>query len=536
MNRYVCLLLVLLLTACGSSANAAIFVHSSDGKAVVTTRSLGVLATAADCAGKKIVFTTDQTVTANLIWPADRELVPENKARINHGAYTISFLAGQTINTSRWPMAQVFNGTGAVTGLMEARPEWFKENVTPGTTDMTLALEKAMLALPSMGGVLDLAATKYLHTTPLTVSKSITIKGKGHSISASVYGATTLIKGAGVSGAGITLDADSVGIRDLSYLGVAGNTGDGIVILGGRSALSDLAVYRMGQDGVRIGQDASGRNANLWRIDNLYSKENVRHGLHVSDKVSPTGADCNGGLLTHADLQVNGDAGLYMGNAQLNTFLNVVAQTNSGRGVSLSGNGAKYNTFLGGDFENNVADEFHIETGAVGNKLFGGVVTGSFTDNGTSSTVLGVSGISSSVALTQSSGIFTPNVSFDTPGDLAVAYTVQSGRYVKTGSRVDITVVIVTSSFTHSTASGALKIIGLPYTSTAVGGNLAMGSIIFGGYNSATHPILVPMVNAAKNYIEFRSNGPGVAVANPVASAFPSGGVLVLEISITYTV
>ncbi|HAR44678.1 MAG TPA: hypothetical protein DCS05_00490 [Nitrospiraceae bacterium] len=68
-----------------------------------------------------IQYGEDQTLTANLVVPAHIELMPLNGAVISHGAYTV------TVNssTARWPLAQIFNGTGDVTGLQEAYPQWF---------------------------------------------------------------------------------------------------------------------------------------------------------------------------------------------------------------------------------------------------------------------------------------------------------------------------------------------------------------------------------------------------------------------------
>lgn len=139
------LLAVTLLCGCGSPAPAAVLVYSANGT-YTTKTTLAAAAVAPDAAGKKVVFTTDQTLTANLAWPADRELVPENSAKINHGAYTIDY-AG---STARWPLAQVFNGTGAVTlpGSEVSYPEWFGTNTIPGTTNMTTAIRASFAAGP----------------------------------------------------------------------------------------------------------------------------------------------------------------------------------------------------------------------------------------------------------------------------------------------------------------------------------------------------------------------------------------------------
>lgn len=83
-------------------------------------------------------FASDVTVSANLTTPSTLELLPLNGAKINHGAYTISY-AG---STARWPLTQVFNGTGAVTGLAVSRPQWFGGKADD-TTDSGAAINKA---------------------------------------------------------------------------------------------------------------------------------------------------------------------------------------------------------------------------------------------------------------------------------------------------------------------------------------------------------------------------------------------------------
>lgn len=57
-------------------------------------------------------------------------------------------------------------------------------------------------------------------------------------------------------------------------------------------------------------------------------------------------------------------------------------------------------------------------------------------------------------ALTAGSGV----------GDLSVSYTTQIGTYTKIGNFIVLHFVIVTSAFTHTTASGAIGVGGLPYS------------------------------------------------------------------------
>lgn len=61
-------------------------------------------------------------------------------------------------------------------------------------------------------------------------------------------------------------------------------------------------------------------------------------------------------------------------------------------------------------------------------------------------------------------GTFTPTITFATPGDLNVVYSAQNGFYTKIGRLVHFFITIITTTFTHTTASGGLQIAGLPFT------------------------------------------------------------------------
>ncbi len=61
-------------------------------------------------------------------------------------------------------------------------------------------------------------------------------------------------------------------------------------------------------------------------------------------------------------------------------------------------------------------------------------------------------------------GTWTPTLTFATPGNLSVAYSTQTGSYERIGRLVTVRFHIVTSTFTHTTASGLCQVTGLPFT------------------------------------------------------------------------
>lgn len=62
------------------------------------------------------------------------------------------------------------------------------------------------------------------------------------------------------------------------------------------------------------------------------------------------------------------------------------------------------------------------------------------------------------------SGTWTPTLTFDTPGDLSVAYSVQVGDYRRCGDVVSAAFRVALTTWTHTTASGSLRIGGFPFS------------------------------------------------------------------------
>jgi hypothetical protein len=63
-------------------------------------------------------------------------------------------------------------------------------------------------------------------------------------------------------------------------------------------------------------------------------------------------------------------------------------------------------------------------------------------------------------------GTWTPVFTCATPGDLAFTYGTQQGYYVRKGREVTLICNIASTAFTYTTASGGVKITGLPFTPT----------------------------------------------------------------------
>lgn len=133
-------------------------------------------------------------------------------------------------------------------------------------------------------------------------------------------------------------------------------------------------------------------------------------------------------------------------------------------------------------------------------------------------------------------GTFTPVLTFATPGNLSISYTTQLGSYTKIGRLVTATFNIVSSSFTHTTASGAVLITGMPFTSINVSGQQHVGTMLVGGITKAGWTQFLPKIITNTSQLEIVSNTSGSASSNVVAADMPSGGTVNFRGTITYEV
>jgi hypothetical protein len=149
------------------------------GGVLLTNATLTACLTAIGTTTKATVFLAPGTWTfsANLDYSSYTNItfkLPPG-AIISHGSYTLN------IPNIEAGLYQIFTGTGAVTisgSTKTTYPEWFGTNTTPGTTDMTSALQYAITALSS-GGVVKLSTTTYAFTNIAITTANTTIEGDG---------------------------------------------------------------------------------------------------------------------------------------------------------------------------------------------------------------------------------------------------------------------------------------------------------------------------------------------------------------------
>lgn len=124
---------------------------------------------------------------------------------------------------------------------------------------------------------------------------------------------------------------------------------------------------------------------------------------------------------------------------------------------------------------------------------------------------------------------WTPVLTFATAGNLSVAYTTQLGRYILLGPIVIYWFNIVTSAFTHTTASGDCQITGLPYTAVNVTGLRNVGTLNWQGITKANYTDIAPHINANATTILLGASGSGQSLANIGTGDMPTGGSVILR-------
>jgi hypothetical protein len=130
-------------------------------------------------------------------------------------------------------------------------------------------------------------------------------------------------------------------------------------------------------------------------------------------------------------------------------------------------------------------------------------------------------------------GTFTPSITFSTPGNLSVGYATRAGIYTKIGGHVFISYQINTAGFTHTTASGNLRVTGFPFNPPAT--PLVAGSLVYSGLDLTAGYQQVTTVTVASSALnEFWQQGDGAGAAIITTAQAPTGTDKVLMGSTNY--
>jgi hypothetical protein len=131
-------------------------------------------------------------------------------------------------------------------------------------------------------------------------------------------------------------------------------------------------------------------------------------------------------------------------------------------------------------------------------------------------------------------GTWTPVLTFATPGDKSVSYTTQFGSYTKVGRLCVLVMGIVTSAFTHTTASGAIQVTGVPFTPPNTSGQNFYSAVNWQGITKASYTQIVARLVANTALIDFSACGSGQSISLVAAADTPTGGTVVLSADLPY--
>jgi hypothetical protein len=125
---------------------------------------------------------------------------------------------------------------------------------------------------------------------------------------------------------------------------------------------------------------------------------------------------------------------------------------------------------------------------------------------------------------------WAPAITFATPGNLSVTYTNQIGQVTQFGPFTLISFDIITSGFTHTTASGSLSITGCPVLNRSTA--QAAGAMTWQGITKANYTQMNPVLAAGGSTISVIASGSGQTGATIAFGDMPTGGTVAFRGSI----
>ena len=137
-------------------------------------------------------------------------------------------------------------------------------------------------------------------------------------------------------------------------------------------------------------------------------------------------------------------------------------------------------------------------------------------------------------ALTYTESTWTPVLTFGTPGDLSVVYSNQVGRYTRIGRMVFLSFRITTSTFTHTTASGACTITGAPFSAAASIEHV--GPLVYQGITQASSKDIRLRIQSGSATIDLLRSESGAGITQVVVADMPTGGSVSFYGSLAYDV
>lgn len=411
-----------------------------------------------------------------------------------------------------------------------------------GSTDDTSALNEALATIGAAGGgvLMGVAGGTHVVNSGLVLNRSM--------VRFDLNGGTLLRTGASTD-AVIWIRTEDLALDKIVRSGVSNGTidGGGVALYGVRvttanfSPIEQLTIqgcttwqlYMDCWDTRPAGGNARDNQHNALRDLKLVctgSQGGMRlHGNSDAAIVAGDGANTSLNRIDNIWVSlVDGDA-FSFGNTDGNAVTHLRTSSATGRGLVLNGSTlaagghARDNVFTSVQVANAGTYALAGTTPSADNVIFGNNLGNGGTDPdiaaGASLPYINQDGTGNIAPVT---GIWTPTVSFGTPGDLNVVYSAQEGNYVKIGRLVQCWGSLVTSTFTHTTAAGNFLLKGLPFTAATTTGEAGGGEIMV-RYTSATLTHLKLIVVSNSLNCTVLGVGTGVTPATLTVTQVPSG-------------
>jgi len=347
------------LAELGVNNGSAFFVIAN-----TSTGTLNEIISAIGATESTVIVKDTQTLTANLTIPANVSLVIEQGGAIAK-ASTYTLTIDGDLQAGRY---KIFNGFSAGdvtfgnTSIPEIFPEWWTTNTTPGTTDMTTAVQSALDAVkgPPTTGIVKLAYTYYAITT-LIMYEASAIIGSGWMFDANdVFGSGawtasnyfgTYMIASGASDA-ITFDATTPSftkpqLKDLAIVGPGSGTTVGInahVAGGGLNNVHDFL------NNVLIGNFFSGFESGAFVTGSM--RDIVIKGNVTGMTLGASGSTMTDTKIYNADIQQN-TTGIKYVECVMTNFYGLLVQSNT--------TGIQYSPASSGSIGNNMIQGMWVE-------------------------------------------------------------------------------------------------------------------------------------------------------------------------------
>lgn len=253
------------------------------------------------------------------------------------------------------------------------------DNTADDKTNLQFAVDNVIT-----GGTIIVQRGNCLLKSNITfpAGKAIYFKGQGNSRIADAQAPTMIWASADFASDNVfNVLGDHSIIEGITIQGVPGNGAVGIAINANGVGLRDVSVFRMDNNGIRVGIDGTGGNSNSWNFNRVIANYNLGYGFyfHSGDN------NANAGVCVNCEAAVNSLDGFRLGGAFANTFAGILAEQNVGLGVRLVAPASK-NVFFGGDLDeaNGTISDVQLDASTTYNRFdFVSLSPARVTDSGT---------------------------------------------------------------------------------------------------------------------------------------------------------